>query len=439
MTCLPRTLPPELERSLRAAHCTAVPADQPGCHIELCSNASHGFVAVTFDDGGPRSMLLRIGGPHPQTSLFRASAFGQAFVAPFRLCETGEYTAHVRQLTHNSSDAFTAAVRTSKTRRVCALHHRPRGIVLQRHAWMGRGGSVPCNQCLWGWHGGYPSTAAYGSLANLTLAPHPWSASLDLNFSALQHAHPSRHATLYREAIDERRNRRAGRPLCLVGDSHLRNLNNRLVSMTHGADVCNIFKAQRDHVTCTLRGSAFRYFELHNEHSLTPSTQPSTPYSRRAAPFSPTRMRRHNCSAVVANLGHWLLGYTALHPLEISQYRETLDRVLERLTTMARGAPVALTAMNPHPLNGGGPRFATFPGNLHDQTRCPLKDQRLPHAIDAYNAVAAERARAHGMPFLDSWQAALDLLDLSFDMRHYHDPVALATTVPILSWWDSVD
>ena len=379
-------------------------------------------------------MLLRIGGPHPQTSLFRASAFGQAFVAPFRLCEPGEYTAHVRQLTHNSSDAFTATVRTSKTRRVCALHHGPRGIVLQRHAWMSGRAPKPCKQCLWGWHGPSPPAAAYRSLANLTLAPHPWSASLDLNFSALQHAHPSRRATLLRDAVDERRKRRAGRPLCLVGDSHLRNLNNRLVIMTYGTDACNIFKAQRDHVTCHFRGSVFRYFELHDEHSLTPSTQRS---KKVVGPFSPSRMQRHNCSAVVANLGHWLLGYTALHPLEISQYRASLDRVLEKLTAMAHGAPVAWTAMNPHPLNGGGPRFATFPGNLHDQTRCPLKDQRLPHAVDAYNAVAAERARAHGVPFLDSWQAALDLLDLSFDMRHYHDPVALATAVPVLSWWDT--
>ena len=91
-------------------------------------------------------MLLRVGGPHPQTHLFRRHG-DSTWVARFRLCESGRYTASVLLMTTPSP---------SLRRNSCPLFHTPDGTLLQSHEWMisdERAAPVPasCADGLWRW------------------------------------------------------------------------------------------------------------------------------------------------------------------------------------------------------------------------------------------------------------------------------------------------
>ena len=96
--------------------------------------------------------------------------------------------------------------------------------------------------------------------------------------------------------------------------------------------------------------------------------------------------------------------------------------------------PIAWIAAMPMPLNGGGPHFKRFPNYKIDQSVCPVRDQRLPRALLAYNQAARAAAARHKVAYLDTWQQSLDLLELSFDMKHYARPVDLSVAEVLLHW-----
>ena len=77
--------------------CTAIGIREPAQSAQLCVAGSTGTVRLTFADGLERAILLRVGGPHPQTVPFvQSSRALTAWEAPFRLCAPGSYTVHVR-------------------------------------------------------------------------------------------------------------------------------------------------------------------------------------------------------------------------------------------------------------------------------------------------------------------------------------------------------
>ena len=65
--------------------------------IRVCVHNRVGRVEVTSDDALDRWLVLRVGGPHPQISLFERTA-PRSWRANFKLCRAGRYTIHVRAM-----------------------------------------------------------------------------------------------------------------------------------------------------------------------------------------------------------------------------------------------------------------------------------------------------------------------------------------------------
>ena len=118
------------------------------------------------------------------------------------------------------------------------------------------------------------------------------------------------------------------------------------------------------------------------------------------------------------------------------RYESEIQLAIGWLSRWSRrtGLPIAWIAAMPMPLNGGGPHFKRFPNFNIDQSVCPVRDQRLPRALLAYNQAARAAAARHKVAYLDTWQQSLDLLDLSFDMKHYARPVDLSVAEVLLHW-----
>ena len=111
----------------------------------VCHNATDGFVAMEFNDAVERALLLRIGGPHVQTVGFQRSpgSSNGTWLARFRLCFGGRYTAHVRLVAENIWSRYPFP---------CALHGEPSSLLVDGYAWQV---SEPTNHrsCIGGlWH-----------------------------------------------------------------------------------------------------------------------------------------------------------------------------------------------------------------------------------------------------------------------------------------------
>ena len=126
----------------------------------LCHDATRGSVTVSFADGDERAMLLRVGGPHPQTLLFvriaEKSAYGAMWVAHFRLCEAGRYSASVLLVTRCG-----ARLSATARRNACPTFHTPQGSVLQRpYEWVlatqSKLNYVSCAGGMWRWQQTHP-------------------------------------------------------------------------------------------------------------------------------------------------------------------------------------------------------------------------------------------------------------------------------------------
>ena len=443
-----------------------------GCQLFLCHNATHGILGLKFGKArgfGRRSVLLRIGGPHPQTTLF-AELTPTESLASFRLCTPGNYTLHVRKITDNATDAFTRLKRTVAHRRFCPEHWQPGSILLQRHAlWAGGANATmaSCGACLWAWSDGNDAHEARESLSNVSMALHPWAASLELRFRALRWQPPwPRRVRTRRECAAAASHRAVnGAPssspsaapslLCLMGDSHLRNLVNTLVNLERPGR-CNIRTAQKFHTTCS--SASFQYVEMNSLSKLPLSSDPHAPSSwrfpSRGTDGNIERLLRQQplrrgtnatvvvgrCTSVVVNFAHWPLSFNIPHAWPLSLYASEVDKAMRWLAHWSRSAsvsvPLAWVAPTPLPLNGGGSEhFASYPNAMYSQAACPVRDQRLPQALQAVNDAAGEAAARHDLPYLDTWQQSLDLLELSFDMKHYSRPVDVSLAEAVLEWW----
>lgn len=74
------------------AKCEPVgPTRWPNASLHLCRRGEHGTLLVaTLADDTDVAMLLRVGGPHPQTSMFERSATSaRVWIAPFSRCLAG--------------------------------------------------------------------------------------------------------------------------------------------------------------------------------------------------------------------------------------------------------------------------------------------------------------------------------------------------------------
>ena len=106
------------------------------------------------DDTNDHSMLLRVGGPHPQTELFKRhdGSDERLWEAQFRLCLPGEYSVHVLLVMASPWGSG------SRWQRSCAVHHKNTSVLVERHSWVHRtpqprGQSTLAHDCpgLWVW------------------------------------------------------------------------------------------------------------------------------------------------------------------------------------------------------------------------------------------------------------------------------------------------
>ena len=242
------------------------PLDSAGLVLALvCQDgaAGAGFAAVLFEDARERAILLRIGGPHPQTAIFQAAG-PRLWLANFSMCDRGNYTAHVRLV---MVDPWATGAKAWSS---CAIHHTAQAaLVPQFNFRPDRGPAQGCtSSCLWSWRRKavwqFPNPTpsyvlplsageALHSLRNIsTTAPHPWAKELPLRFSALEYpvgdvAVKSRQWPRLAAAIAAR----GTLPLCLVGDSHLRTLANRLIQLLDPwKRLCDPLSAQETHAAC---------------------------------------------------------------------------------------------------------------------------------------------------------------------------------------------
>ena len=102
--CYARRSAPAYDRADHARLLAAVCA-RPAPGVQLCHNATFGVVLVNVDSDIERAMVLRIGGPHPQVVLFERAGW-RSWLAPFRLCQPGLYTALVRLIKPPTNSAF---------------------------------------------------------------------------------------------------------------------------------------------------------------------------------------------------------------------------------------------------------------------------------------------------------------------------------------------
>ena len=107
-------------------------------------------------------------------------------------------------------------------------------------------------------------------------------------------------------------------------------------------------------------------------------------------------------------------------------YAAEVDAQMRHLATMsvAMRVPIAWVATNPFPINAGGLAYLHKRAKPYDMSACPPGERRFPHILNAYNTMARRLARSHGLEFLDTWEIALPLFDLSSDGAHYIWPVS---------------
>ena len=85
------------------------------------------------------------------------------------------------------------------------------------------------------------------------------------------------------------------------------------------------------------------------------------------------------------------------------------------------GTHLAFAATNPYPLNVGGPQYASRRSKPYDMAACnpTARERRYPHVLREYNRLARQACAALSIPYLDMWEIALPMFDISGDGAHY--------------------
>ena len=260
--------------------------------------------------------------------------------------------------------------------------------------------------------------------------------------------------------------------LCLVGDSHVRNLHNSIAAALLGGEcdptrqqlnksICEVTTVQLDDqlggdASSSVRATTTTTITNLNSSSSGSSSSSSSGGSAAAAKL--LRFYRVNfardlealkvramagCGTVLLSFGLWGLSYARAQGGPISAEQATrearysaswLEGVRARF-----GVPVAWLALNPTPL------FVPFDGHAHTlgsyvsiqrMNHCPPGDWRTPHHVSRRNdVVRAVMLASPNITYLDSWPFTFHLFDLSFDGLHYQQPVGRELARLVLDWW----
>lgn len=177
-----------------------------GSHVaQLCHGVRGGVVVVDSRTEAEWSILLRVGGPHPQTRLFRrASNLSHSlWMASFHVCERGQYTLHVRSLMQMpfagdsvNGDPLQRIGKGSQpwlklNDSVCLTKGDDADWVNVSRITLGARGSCNRTQEVWRWKEPFNAErvtiqrSATRSLSTVQIVPHPWKALLPHYFGEL--------------------------------------------------------------------------------------------------------------------------------------------------------------------------------------------------------------------------------------------------------------
>ena len=408
--------------------------------IRVCVHNRVGRVEVTSDDELDRWLVLRVGGPHPQISLFERTA-PRSWRANFKLCRAGRYTIHVRAMMAQQPWLEWSANWTAHPTRPPCAGPWYAGVLLPQHIIEhdGAASTTSCAGGLWSWPDSNEYRSAAGTmLEQITPAPHPNRTSLQTLFGSLRFTEPSprrANAALTPPPIQPPANNAASSLIiCVVGDSQMRTLADgivqHLVESGKGGCSCSVPKkplaacpknptgAQTcKRIVCagSTQNVSVHYFRASYGNEL--ATQ--LPFTGRP---TLTEHLGRQCSVALFNSGQWWASWkkkpkpphTALAPGEYATHVEALMAQLKTIRV-----PVAWVATNPYPINAGGPDYTWSRARPYDMSLCPPGERRFLHVLQAYNRHAKRLAAVHGLDFVDTWQIALPLFDVSADGAHY--------------------
>ena len=431
VTCAPLPAQPSLQTGLVS--------------VSLCRNDTHGLVVAAFSNATDRVVLLRVGGPHPQTVIFERAGAGQVagaaplarWVAPFRSCTFGTYTMHVLFLTLDpwGQNEYDFARR-------CNIHHTPEAVLV-RNASIEAGlrsqphaARVACRTCLWSWRSATKDWEARSLFSGFATMPHPYRFDMPRRFGELRFANPrllpSR--TWWREAPAR------SLPLCLIGDSHMRNLANQL-SMTNRSD-CDALAMQDSKAVCNHSASLISYFRA-NEYAGV--------FQLAKRQKSASKLQR--CGAILMSFGQWQVSDErsahGMLPYSPPRFVAKLRPVLAWLRKFGqqRGIPVAWMTLNPMPLTKGlltnyavsegvvvRQKLPSFVKRGSKTVLCPPTHWCMPHTLHRMNSLARTAALAARVTLIDTWHVVFPLLDTAFDGAHFGLPTALPVTLLVRDW-----
>ena len=402
---------------------------------QLCRNLTHGQLIADYINATERVVLLRVGGPHPQTVIFeRAASARTRWIAPFRTCTPGTYTLHALFLT---LDPWGQGELGFEKR--CNIHHTPEAVLVRNMSFWTAGAQprdarARCQRCLWSWDDPTHDWEARALFSHFAPMPHPYRFEMARRFRELRWTEPAiapSEARSFSTPADRL-------PLCLVGDSHMRNLANMLVALNRSD--CDLVVMQDTKSVCNSSTKMVRHFRA-NEFAGALKLM-------KGSHANISKLR--DCRAIIASFGQWQISdERAMHslpPYSPARYATKLRQVLNSLRKLGAtlGVPVAWMPINPMPLTKGllsnfdeaGKRvkLPSFVKRGSKTVLCPPTHWIMPHIARALNVAAQKAAATAGVAVLDTWHMILPLMDTSFDGQHYGAPAVTPVTWLIQAW-----
>ena len=383
--------------------------------IRVCVHNRVGRVEVTSDDALDRWLVLRVGGPHPQISLFERTA-PRSWRANFKLCRAGRYTIHVRAMMAQQPWLEWSANWTAHPTRPPCAGPWYAGAILPQHIIEhdGAASTTSCAGGLWSWPDSNEYRSAAGTmLEQITPAPHPNRTSLQTLFGSLRFTEPSprrANAALTPPPIQPPANAASSLIICVVGDSQMRTLADGIVQhLVEAARAAAARRAEEPLAACpknptgaqtckrivcagSTQNVSVHYFRASYGNEL--ATQ--LPFTGRP---TLTEHLGRQCSVALFNSGQWWASWkkkpkpphTALAPGEYATHVEALMAQLKTIRV-----PVAWVATNPYPINAGGPDYTWSRARPYDMSACPPGERRFLHVLHAYNRHAKRLAACMG-------------------------------------------
>ena len=431
--------------------------------VDVCHRHNGGYVEVR-DMSLDRWLVLRVAGPHPQVVLFdRAKPDSSRWHAHFQLCSAGRYTLHVRALMQRPWSTWEDNWSTSNSTAPTCAGPWAEGVILQRYELLVHSNrsnvGEACGAGMWSWRTDEPWQLNNSLIEDIQAAPHPNRSSLIRIFSGLrfQEAHaqplPARPALWSPPSIfaADASPEPQQQPLtvCLLGDSQLRTLTDGMVQLMRSARGgaacgCELDASSPPIAPCPkIGGGASCERPLCRSRNVTAFYMRSN-YGTEVTTQGTKKRLGERCGVLLVNSGHWWASAKRkptppYEPRTPGSYAKEVEVQMIHLRNISQRfrLPVTWVASNPYPINAGGPSYANRLSRPYDMATCPTNERRFPHLLRGYNKAARQIAEAHGIEYLDTWEVALPLFDLSADNAHYawgDSPVARPQAARALNW-----